>query len=256
MIELTNLVPDPTDPRDYMFEPDLTAVLPVSVDLRPYCSNMEDQLTVGSCTANATCSNAEMFLKAGNKLVDMSRLFNYFTSRSYLPVEYQQNDLGSSERMALKAARNFGIAQESIWPYDANQVNTPPSATSYNDALNYQAGGYFRISTLSPNIQAVIKYALACGYPVLAGLRIGEKMRDLPPNEEYGYINSLNPYWGNHELLVVGYDKDYFFLQNSWGVSWGTDGFFKAIQGVLAVDVIDLWVLKGFSGVERVGQDF
>lgn len=213
-------------------------------------------LISGNCTANATCSNAEMFLKSGNKLTDMSRLFNYFTSRTYLPVEYQQTDSGSSERMALKASRNSGIAKESIWPYDVTKVNQAPSAESYQDALLQTAGDYFRIDSMSTHIQQDIRYALASGYPVLAGLRVGEKLRTLGRDEEYVYVSSINPYWGNHELLVIGYDKDYFYLQNSWGVGWGTDGFFKTIQGVLAVDLIDLWVLQGFAGVERVGTDF
>jgi hypothetical protein len=85
---------------------------------------------------------------------------------------------------------------------------------------------------------------------------VGEKLRNLGYDEEYGYINATNPYWGNHELVVVGYDSQHFILGNSWGAAWGTDGFFKAVQGVLATDVIDLWVLVSFSGVDRVGVDF
>lgn len=35
----------------------------------------------------------------------------------------------------------------------------------------------------------------------------------------------------NHALLVVGYTPDYYILKNSWGVSYGVDGYFKLKRG-------------------------
>jgi len=29
----------------------------------------------------------------------------------------------------------------------------------------------------------------------------------------------------NHALLIVGYGKDYWIMQNSWGTSWGKEGY-------------------------------
>ncbi len=255
-MRLSGLTPDPQDSRDYIYIPDLTDILPESVDLRPYCSNMEDQLSVGSCTANATCSNAEMFLKAGGKFADMSRLFNYFTSRSYLSADMQQSDKGSVQRFALRAAKNFGIAREEIWPYSPTQTNTTPTPGVYDDAKAYLADSYCRIKTNDVNITQTIKHALASGYPVLVGMMVGEKIKTLTKDEIYSFVHhAINPPWGGHEMLIVGYNKESFTVQNSWGSGWCDGGFFKCVQGVMSCDVVDLWIMKGFAGVQAVGPD-
>src|SRR5512141_367818 len=50
--------------------------LPASVDLRAYCSPIEDQGSLGSCTANAAAGMLEYFeRRAFNKHIDASRLF-------------------------------------------------------------------------------------------------------------------------------------------------------------------------------------
>lgn len=59
--------------------------LPVSVDLRPWCSPIENQGGLGSCTANAGIGIVEYFEKrAFGKYIDASRLFLYKVTRDLL----------------------------------------------------------------------------------------------------------------------------------------------------------------------------
>jgi len=76
-------VPDLPDKRDYLYRAIRRVVkLPKSVDLRPICSIVEDQGSLGSCTANALAGSLE-FLEIKDKVsfVDFSRLFIYYNER-------------------------------------------------------------------------------------------------------------------------------------------------------------------------------
>lgn len=56
-----------------------------TIDLRPYCSPIEDQSNLGSCTANAGVGLLEYFEKrTKQKFINGSRLFVYKTTRNLL----------------------------------------------------------------------------------------------------------------------------------------------------------------------------
>ena len=78
-------LPDVPDQRDYMLSAVLRipAKLPSKVDLRPFCSKVEDQEQLGSCTANALAGALE-FLERKDKVAfeDFSRLFIYYNERA------------------------------------------------------------------------------------------------------------------------------------------------------------------------------
>ena len=262
--QVTGLTKDPQDDSDYIYEWSEADVLPDSIDLRHYTSTVEDQLSVGSCTAQATVGAAEMFLVANKAtpFTDMSRLFNYFTARSYLPQEYQDNDKGSIARFNLKAANKWGICSEHLHPYYTSNWNTKPSEAAYSDALKYKVGAYYRILTLGPNwtfypAAKAIKHALAKGFPVVVGMIVGEQLRHITlENPSYTYVNpNTNPSIGGHEMLIVGYTGDSFIVRNSWGTGWGDKGYFYCPQDVLINDVLDLWVVQGFAGYSTIGPD-
>ena len=62
-----------------------TSRMPVKVDLRGYCSRVEDQGDIGSCTANAGVGLLEYYQRrTKRKSIDGSRLFLYKTTRNLL----------------------------------------------------------------------------------------------------------------------------------------------------------------------------
>lgn len=271
-IYLSNLQPDPQDVRDWLFEAEPDMILPDEVDLRKASpKRRENQLNIGSCTGATMVNGGERFLSSAGLFndtevvddKDLSILFNYATSRKLLFPGVDLTDGGSTARMALKAAKNFGIAREAVYRYDVLKVNEEPTEAAYKDAENFRVGAYSRISLSGGNDDVVyqIKYALAKGWPVAVGLRVGRALRTQPKDEPYSFVNpSVNPYWGNHEMLIVGYCYDKYgilcwIIENSWGDEWADGGFFLCRAYVAVVDVIDLWVIQGFAGVERIGVD-
>jgi hypothetical protein len=268
-VYLSNLQPDPQDDRDYLFEIDPDAILPDAVDLSVFGGQIEDQLSIGSCTANATVSACELFMASAGLFsdtpetdeLDLSRRFNYYTSRQLLGAEYLTGDPGSTARSALRAANKLGLPSERICKYDVKLANVAPEPEAYADAEKRKIGEYRRI-TIGMNDEVIhsIMYALAKGWPVAVGLQVGHKLRDLPASEPYPFLHPTNnPYWGNHEMLIVGYkrlpDRVLLKIENSWGSDWCESGYFWTSALVVVVDVIDLWVVQGFAGIERVGVD-
>ena len=90
-----------------------------AVDLRPYFSPIEDQGSLGSCTANAAVALVEYYEKrATGKYLDASRLFVYKTTRNLAGLK---GDSGAEIRNAMGALVLFGdkLVQNLSDPYKA-----------------------------------------------------------------------------------------------------------------------------------------
>jgi len=73
--------PDLPDQRDLRYKRSFKLFLPQKVDLREFCSAVEDQKNLGSCTAQALAGNVELLdRKIDGEHTDASRLFIYTTS--------------------------------------------------------------------------------------------------------------------------------------------------------------------------------
>ncbi len=132
----------------------LKAGLPAKVDLRAFCSPIENQLQLGSCTANATVGVVEYFQKrAFNKYLDGSRLFVYKNTRNLMGVT---GDTGAWLRNAMGALVLCGVPDEKYWPYtDVDpDFDRDPSSFAYSVANDFRALKYFCHDPLGSNVAA------------------------------------------------------------------------------------------------------
>lgn len=117
--------------------------LPVTTDLRPWFSPVEDQLSIGSCTANAGVGMVEYFeRKAFGKHIDASRLFLYKVTRNML---HWTGDTGAFLRTTMGAMVLFGVPPEEYWPYVIADYEKEPTPFCYAYAQNYQTINYYRL---------------------------------------------------------------------------------------------------------------
>lgn len=87
--------------------------LPVAVDLREWCSPVEDQRMLGSCTAHAGVGIIEYYeRKAFGKHIDASRLFLYKVTRNLMKMK---GDTGAYLRTTMGAMVLFGVPPEDYW---------------------------------------------------------------------------------------------------------------------------------------------
>ena len=89
---------------------DKSPVGKIRADLRCWCTPIENQGSIGSCTAHSVVGALEYFeFKTRGTHVDASRLFLYRVTRRYLGWE-GLGDTGAFIRSAIFALRLFGVA--------------------------------------------------------------------------------------------------------------------------------------------------
>jgi len=149
--------------------------LPSSVDLRPWCSPVEDQGMLGSCTANAGVGIIEYYeRKAFGRHTDASRLFLYKVTRNLMKAK---GDTGAYLRTTIGAMVLFGVCPEDYWPYTDSETafDKEPNAFTYAFAANFQTIKYFRHdppNTEPGKLLTKLKTWLAKGHPAMFGFTV------------------------------------------------------------------------------------
>jgi C1A family cysteine protease len=208
-------LPDVPDTRDIPF----TAVfrvprkLPARADLRAGCSPVEDQESLGSCTAQALVGALEFLelstvsgsasggkscqiatstrhgglsghlppggdvgnrkSKIGNSYADLSRLFVYYNERAAIGTV--QEDSGAMLRTGIKTLKAQGVCREALWPYAIRRFTAKPTAACFTEAADHQVTAYQRLNRTSPvDALAEMKACLAMGLPFVFGFAVYE----------------------------------------------------------------------------------
>jgi C1A family cysteine protease len=222
-----------------------------SVDLTQWCSPIEDQGQLGSCTANAGAGLIEYYeRRAFGEHLDVSRLFLYKVTRKLL---HQTGDTGAWLRTTMKAMVLFGMPPEEYYPYDISKFDDEPSAFCYAFARNYQGINYYRLDTTglaASQLLDRLKNFLAAGYPSMFGFTVYNFGNE---KGEFEFPGPNDPVQGGHAIVAVGYDdnrkigkaKGALKIRNSWGTSWGEGGYgwlpYSYVEAELADDFWSLF---------------
>lgn len=196
------------------------------VDLRNMCPSIYNQGKLGSCTANAI---AFLFhfceLKQNTMSLFMpSRLFIYYNERN---MEGTVNkDSGAEIHDGIHSIHNLGVCDEKDWPYDIKQFTQKPDEKCYDWAIHHVADKFHAIEH---DIEQ-LKLCLFHGYPVSFGFNVYSSF-ETKQVAETGIMkmpSSGEKILGGHAVALVGYDddKECFIVRNSWGESWGDNGYF------------------------------
>lgn len=236
-------IPDIPDIRDFSYRAIQPKVkIPKTIDLRQYCSAVEDQGQLGSCTAQALAANIE-FLdnRLDAKYTDVSRLFIYYNER--VLENSVESDSGAMLRDGIKTLKNDGACHEDIWPYVINKFALKPPVKCYAQAKKHVIVSYHRIKTIEEMVNC-----LASGYPFVFGFSVYKSFNsektaktgivDMPKKGE--------PVLGGHAVMAVGFDqlKKRFIVRNSWGVNWGINGYFTMPFKYLETLADDFWTIR------------
>jgi C1A family cysteine protease len=268
-------IPDYPDFRDYTEETEevksvlgLARVLkakslPVSIDLREWCSPIEDQGTLGSCTAHAGVGVIEYYeRKSFGRHMDASRLFLYKVTRNLMKMK---GDTGAYLRTTMGGMVLFGVPPEEYWPYreDEKEFDQEPPAFCYAFAQSYQTVKYFRHDppeTKAEEILRKVKAYLFKGHPAMFGFTVYSSIEQADKTGRIPFPSPKERIEGGHAVVAIGYDDKMkiknkygkietsgaLLIRNSWGNGWGEGGYgWLPYEYVLKGLAEDFWsVLK------------
>jgi C1A family cysteine protease len=216
--------------------------LPVSVDLREWCSPVEDQRHLGACTAHAGVGVIEYYeRKSFGRHIDASRLFLYKVTRNLMKMK---GDTGAYLRTTIGGMVLFGVPPEEYWPYadDQEKFDKEPPAFCYAFAQNYKTIRYYRHDPpglLPPAVLSRVKTHLAVGHPSMFGFTVYSSIEMADDRGAIPFPARSERILGGHAVVAVGYDDRVkianrasghettgaLLIRNSWGTGWGEHGY-------------------------------
>jgi C1A family cysteine protease len=229
-------------------------------DWRLDCSPIEDQETIGSCTAHAVVGLLEYYeRKAHDRHIDASRLFLYKTTRNLLGFT---GDSGAYLRSTMAALALFGVPPEAYWKYKIADYDVEPSAFCYSFGQNFQALQYYRLDKSGVTQKMLlqkIKARLSLKMPLVFGFTIFNSIDQAEDSGEIPIPCPRDKIVGGHAVMTVGYDdslkiknnncdsaesKGALIIRNSWGKDWGDKGYgYLPYDYVLKYLARDWWAL-------------
>ena len=260
--KVLNVHADSPDLRDRIYNPTLR--LPgKSCNAQPFAdsvwaSRIKDQEETSACTGFALSSlvetlvhNAQRKGRARNKKPEpVSPYMLYFFARRYDEIPGTAVDEGSTARGAMKAWHKHGACKLSLWPHIDTTIKR--DGTEWiADAFKTPLGSYYRVDhTATPDLHAALNETGVIY--VTAQTHTGW---DKVTKNGFIPFDEKSKEAGGHAFLLVGYDEEGFWIQNSWGSGWGNRGFARITYTDWQTNGMDAWIGQLGVNISHVVDD-
>jgi len=234
--------PDTVDLRDRVYQPTLQ-ILKQAIDNRDGIPKILDQGSEGACTGFALAAVVNylnfnsLSSREQNKksFTGVSPWMLYAMARRYdrWPGEDYS---GSSARGAMKGWFRHGVCTEDRW----SGPEEPKGLKLQDTACLTPLGAYYRVEHRDLNAMHAALNEVGIVYVSLAVHSGWEKVDAsgaIPYSPDF-------PMVGGHAVALVGYDREGFLFQNSWGTDWGNRGFGKVTYDDWLANAGDAWVCQ------------
>jgi hypothetical protein len=233
---------DTIDFRDKMYVPTLVEV-PATRSLDSFLKlqpSILDQGQEGACTGFGLAAVANHLLKTRRDSADLPpvsprMLYEMAKRNDEWPGETYE---GSSARGAMKGWHKCGVCAASKWPYLFDKADRNLTSERLADAQNCPLGAYFRVN----HKDLVAMHSAISETGILYATSVVHKGWSAVKSN--GLIRYHAETLGGHAFAIVGYDRDGFWIQNSWGSDWGKAGFCHVTYYDWLENGSDVWVAR------------
>lgn len=209
----------------------------VKIDLRPFCPYPKHQGQVSSCTGWATGYGAFSIAYAiqnnweGQQKAITDSAFSALFLYNQIREDFENCNQGSYIDEALDMLKKTGNVNARDFDSRPNNCKRKPTKEEIKMAGSHKIKDWMSLFDAEASSRIKIdktKIALAAHKPVIIAMRL---------RNNFALLNDDSKYWlpmlgdtafsSPHAMVVVGFDdgKNAFQIMNSWGTSWGNDGF-------------------------------
>ena len=233
-----NCIPSPFDARDYKYSNLIASTghkgaSPTPIDYRLNLPPVFDQLNRGSCVACAaawTVKAIQEISQGDYPAKGLSAAFLYSMCKQQDGIPDQE---GTYPRVAMQVLQKTGVCPEIDMPYAALSSLPEPRAPVVPEAAKAAAEKY-KIQTYAQlcgpgdkdrsGTINTMRQALKNEGPFLLALLVCE---NFAPDKNNRLPLPKGHVLGGHAVGIVGDlpDQGAFILRNSWGSSWGENGY-------------------------------
>jgi hypothetical protein len=247
-------VPDRVDVRDYIY-PARLASLPREIVNCGMVPEILDQGVEGACTGFALAAVINFLLAQQGRpddrvsprmLYELARRYDEWPGEGYV---------GSSARGAMKAWVRHGVCGRQVWPDTLHDIEAFTSDIA-RLAMDTPGGAFFRVNHRDVRdmhcalaevgiLYITLMVHEGWGNPGPATRQVtcrdavgAERTLEVPIIRRTGRADS------GHAVAIVGYTREGFIIQNSWGPDWGKDGFALLPYEDYMLHATDVWVAQ------------
>lgn len=211
--------------------------IPVRVSLKKYCPVPGDQGKNSACVGWAVGYGALTIQRAIQRQeTDQALITQQANSAAFLYNQVRKNQQDCAEGAYLEdglvLVKERGDCLEQSFNYERYDCTVQPEAKHRAEATRYRIQDFAAVFELNEDPKSKIGKTckiLATQTPLIVGIGVTKTFFEVLPGADTWNPESSEPISGYHAMVVVGYNSvdKYVELLNSFGTSWGKNGFIR-----------------------------